>query len=217
MPSAAAHVLLAAPLLAACGGSVVFDEAGGDGGAAATTSSPSGAGGEGEHTSSVDATTVGAGPGSTSGITTSAGATVGASTTTAAGGGAADLFPEVLEALLTGDCMPAVGPDPLRGSMLVRYRNNGARAGSLDALRADAIFANDVEGWVFPLALEPTSSGPVEPGAVVDLEHLKVETPGDSSFVCSFCGAEGVVVLHWIDAAGDEVVSDAPFTLACAL
>ncbi|MBK8939711.1 MAG: hypothetical protein IPM79_19340 [Polyangiaceae bacterium] len=124
---------------------------------------------------------------------------------------------EIVEAKLGADCMPEVGPDPIQGSVLVSYTNLGSTAGALELERAEVLFASQVEAWVFPIALSPTSSGVIAGGTSAQLEHTKVATDGDSSFVCSLCGLPGTVSITWRAGNGTQVTDQLELTLLCAL
>ena len=100
--------------------------------------------------------------------------------------------------------MPAVGPDPIAGTVIIEYRNVGGSPGSATIDRADILFANPMEGWAFPLELDPKSSGTIGPGETLRVVHAKVATPGDASFVCQLCGIEGSIQIEFeeTDVAG---------------
>jgi hypothetical protein len=132
------------------------------------------------------------------------------------GGGTPAIVPTIEVVKLGANCMPVVGPDPLGGTVAVRYDNQGTAEGSLELLQAAVIFSNPMEGWVFGIELEPGSSGTVEAGSSTLVEHAKVESPGDSSFVCQLCGQEGSLELRYGDGLGNEVTTYAPFELGCA-
>lgn len=190
----------------ACGGTVVFEEDGG------------GAGGSNPSTSVASSQTA---VGTTSGPSASA-ATAGGSGPTATAvsvgqGGASDILLTITGTGLYGNCKPEVGPDPIGGSVAVAYYNAGSASGSLDGLRGTLTFATQVEGWVFPLSFDPSSSPVLSPGDEVEVEHLKVATDGDSSFVCQLCSMPATLALTWVDDVGSEVTAFADFRLACAL
>jgi hypothetical protein len=200
-------VLLGAVLLLsalACGGTVVFEEdeghdgqGGGEGAAGPTTATQAG-----------QAVSVGPGPTSAFAVGVSVGQ---------GGAPGTDIQPSIAAVELHGNCMPEVGPDPVGGTVLVDYRNVGGQPGSLDGLRATMTFATEVEGWVFPLQLDPTTSGVVDAGETMGVQHVKVATEGDSSFICQLCSMPGTITMSWVDAAGGEVTAYADFQLACAL
>ncbi|NUP12514.1 MAG: hypothetical protein HOW73_41240 [Polyangiaceae bacterium] len=174
--------ILLTVLLSGCGANVVFGEDPGDDGAGGG-SNDGGAGGDFPTTSSANG---GADPGGS-------------------------LDARVVEVKFFADCMPEVGPDPISGSVFIEYRNDGTKPASLDIVSADIVFANPMEGWVFPISLSPTSSGAVGGGSTISLEHAKVATPGDSSFVCSLCGQSGTFSVDWSDGTSDSV----DFQLSC--
>lgn len=174
-------------LLTGCGGLVVFERDDGEGGA---------------------------GGSSTTSTTSSTTATSSKSSTTSTGS-SAQIDPQIIDAKLGANCKPVVGPDPILGSIVVRYANQGSAAGSLEIADAQILIANPMEGWAFPLELSPTSSGTIAAGAVVDVEHAKVATPGDASFICSLCGLDASVTVRWLKDGGE--VSDVFATpLGCA-
>jgi hypothetical protein len=148
-----------------------------------------------------DVTTVGAGGGGTT-----------SSTSTAGGGGSASLVASIAQVNLGANCMPVVGDDPVSGSITVSYENTGTVPGAMTLTRADLLFTSAQEGWVFPLELDPTTSGAVEGGQTLEVEHLKVATPGDSSFVCQLCGTTGSVALYF--ERGEQTAS-AMFDFGC--
>lgn len=201
--------------VAGCGGTVVFSEDGGagDGGAGGggaddtVTTTTSGAGG---------ASTTGGGPvGTAVSATSSGGSVVTATASGGTGGGdVTSIIPIAAEMKLFADCMPEVEPDPVRGSVLVTYENQSdSFSGSLDLNQVDLVFANDVEGWVFPAAFQPISSGLVEAGATVITEHVKVDGGVDIASICQLCSQEGVAAMRWDSGATFET----PFFLECAL
>ena len=153
--------------------------------------------------------------GSTGAIGTVA-AQTGTGSSTQGVGGFGALTVTRVEAKMTADCMPVVGPDPMNGSVLVEYSNDSDAVGSLTLTRADVIFSNRVEGWVFPVDLMLISIV-VPPGETVTVEHLKGATDGDSSFVCQLCGAPGSVTLYFSQEDGTELVASGPLDLPCAL
>jgi hypothetical protein len=130
------------------------------------------------------------------------------------GQGDAQVAPAVTRVALGANCQPLVGDDPLSGTVTVSYENKGTGPGSLELTGADLVFSNPMEGWVFPLALSPTSSGVVPAGQTVSVEHVEGDTLGDSSFVCSLCGLEGSLSLRFASGA-EEVPVFAPVTLGC--
>ncbi len=171
-------------LLAGCGGAVVFDETGaGDDGAPGDGGGPS--------TASSAAATAG-GP-------ISATATGGGSTSS--GAGAPRIEARIDEVGLGANCMPSVGPDPIAGTVIIEYENLGDAAGSATIERADLVFASASESWVFPIELEPKSSGTIGPGESLTVIHAKVATPGDASFVCQLCGLEGSIQVQLAEPA----------------
>jgi hypothetical protein len=193
--------------LSGCGGTVVFEVGGDEGG-----------GGMGPVGSTGSATaasaTTGGGPG---GASSTSGDPVVASAVGAGGAAAGELVVSIVDVDLTADCMPVVGPDPVSGSVVVKYENVGTGSTRATDVRIDLVYTNEVEGWVFPIAVAPAESSPIPPGESRAVEHVKVETAGDASFICSLCGAEGVVALHGLDAASRELSASAPLRLACAL
>ncbi|MBL9025473.1 MAG: hypothetical protein JNL21_24975 [Myxococcales bacterium] len=174
-------------LLAGCGGLVVFERDDGEGGAG------------GSSTTSTTSTTT----------------ATSSKSSTASTGSSAQIDPEIIDVNLGANCMPKIGPDPILGSIVVRYTNQGNAAGSLVIADAQILIANPMEGWAFPLELSPTSSGTIAAGAVVDVEHAKVTTPGDASFICSLCGLDASVTVRWLKDGGE--VSDVfAVPLGCA-
>ena len=141
---------------------------------------------------------------------TSASATNGASS----GGGPARIEARIDEVGLGANCMPAVGPDPIAGTVIIEYRNVGGSPGSATIDRADILFANPMEGWAFPLELDPKSSGTIGPGETVAVIHAKVATPGDASFVCSLCSFEGSVQISFAEPDVSDLTGFA--VLACS-
>lgn len=133
----------------------------------------------------------------------------------AGGFGGGVLVPDILEVKLGANCMPVVGEDPLSGSVFVSYENGGAGTGSLTLDRADVVFTTAFEGWVFPIELSPTSSGPVPAGSSIEVEHVKGSTSGDASFVCSLCGMPGSATLYWSTPEGEEITDTEAFDLGC--
>jgi hypothetical protein len=120
----------------------------------------------------------------------------------------------VTHVALGANCQPVVGDDPISGTLTVSYESKGTGPGSLELTSADLVFSNPMEGWVFPLALSPTSSGVVPAGQTVSVEHVEGDTLGDSSFVCSLCGLAGSLSLRFASGA-EEVPVFAPVTLGC--
>lgn len=133
------------------------------------------------------------------------------------GGGTSAIKPTVLGVQLSADCMPVVGPDPMFGNIIVDYQNDGSGPGSMNITSAEVAFVNPMEGWVFPINLNPTTSGTIDPGTNHASQHDKVTTDGDASFVCNFCGQEGNVNLRFLDDQGVESQASSAFTLGCAL
>lgn len=133
------------------------------------------------------------------------------------GGGTSAIKPTILGVDLLGNCQPEVGPDPLSGNVIVDYENSGTGPGSMNITSAEAAFVNPMEGWVFPLNLNPTTSGTIDPGTNHASQHDKVATAGDSSFVCNLCGQQGTLNLRFIDDQGLESQASSTFTLVCAL
>lgn len=133
-----------------------------------------------------------------------------------AAGGNGPVTARIESVKLGADCMPEVPPDPIFGSVLVSYENLGTTPGSLELVRADLLFASDVEAWVFPLTLSPTASGTIGPGAVLQVELSEGETPGDASFVCSLCGLPASLTVTWRSPVGTEVTDQADLVLECA-
>jgi hypothetical protein len=196
--------------LAACGGTVEEDPdgAGGAGGSGSTSAA----------TSSASASTVSAT--ASSGDVSSSSTDVAATSVGSGGAGGTDggpIEPKIVDVELYANCKPEVGPDPIGGSFVVAYENFGDEPASLDDLSASLVFATKVEGWVFPMTMQPLSSGPVPADDLVEVLHTKIATEGDSSFVCTFCGVEGTLSLRWIGSSGGEVSLDEPVVLACAL
>ena len=169
-----------------CGGLVVFERDDGEGGAGGATAS----------SSSVTSTT--------------------SSTSSSSTGSNAQIDPEIVDAKIGANCMPEVGPDPIGGSIVVRYTNQGDAAGSLEVASAQVVISNPMEGWVFPIDLSPTSSGTVPAGSSVDIEHAKIATAGDSSFICALCGLDASVTVRWLKGDGGEVSDAFSTPLGCA-
>jgi len=94
----------------------------------------------------------------------------------------------------------------------VVYENIGGSVGSLEMDYVQVVFAIPMEGWVFPIELSPTSSGPVGPGGKIEVTHAKIATDGDSSFVCNFCGLQGTLTVSW--ANGEQQLFQ-DFDLGC--
>ena len=132
------------------------------------------------------------------------------------GGGTSAIKPTILAVQLGADCMPAVGPDPVNGSVTVEYENNGSGPGSMNITSAQITFANPMEGWVFPLNFNPTTSGTIDPGTTHATQHQKVATAGDSAFVCNLCDQQGTIDLRFLDDQGQESQASSAFTLGCA-
>jgi hypothetical protein len=131
--------------------------------------------------------------------------------------GPSAIKPTILGVQLTADCAPVVGPDPIIGNVIVNYENGGIGAGSMNITSADVTFANAMEGWVFAINLNPTTSGTIDAGTQHATQHDKVATAGDASFVCNFCGLQGDLNLRFLDDQGDESQAGSAFTLLCAL
>ncbi len=133
------------------------------------------------------------------------------------GGGTSAIKPTILGVQLTADCQPVVGPDPIFGNVTVDYQNDGSGPGSMNITSAEIAFVNPMEGWVFSINLNPTTSGTIDPGTNHASQHDKVATDGNASFVCNFCGFEGNVNLRFLDDQGLESQAGSAFTLVCAL
>lgn len=131
--------------------------------------------------------------------------------------GTSAIKPTILGVQLGADCMPVVGQDPIYGNVIVEYENSGTAPGSMNIVSAELAFVNAMEGWVFPLNFNPTTSGTIDPGTTHASQHDKVATAGDSSFVCSLCGQQGTVNLRFIDDQGLDSQASSAFTLGCAL
>lgn len=133
------------------------------------------------------------------------------------GGGSSAIKPTILGVQLGADCMPVVGPDPINGNVIVEYENSGTGPGSMNITSAEISVVSPVEGWVFPINLNPTTSGTIDPGTNHASQHDKVATAGDSSFVCQLCGQQGSLNLRFLDDQGLESQASSTFTLGCAL
>ncbi|MBI5534015.1 MAG: hypothetical protein HY898_14940 [Deltaproteobacteria bacterium] len=112
---------------------------------------------------------------------------------------AADVAPSALTMTILGiemwmNCMPAVPPDPLGGTITVRYDNS---------LGSAAAFATITQAqWALPATysfeLEPKESGLIPAGKVVDVAHKKVANSGKvAASPCSLCGQVGSLSLTW--------------------
>lgn len=133
------------------------------------------------------------------------------------GGGTSAIKPTILGVDLGADCQPEIGPDPINGNVVVNYENEGTGPGSMNIVSAEVTWVTPMEGWVFPLNFNPTTSGTIDPGTTHASQHDKVATAGDSSFVCSLCGQEGTLNLRFIDDQGLESQASSSFALACFL
>jgi len=132
------------------------------------------------------------------------------------GSGSSDVIPNITDVKLGGSCMPVVGPDPVAGSVVVSYENAGSTPGSAELFNASIYVSTSTEGWVFPLEMSPTSSGVIAPSGGATVEHVKVSTPGDSSFLCSLCGMEATLVMNWEQNDQTDVADSKAFIVGCA-
>jgi len=131
--------------------------------------------------------------------------------------GTSSIVPTIISLGFGAGCMPVVGPDPVFGSVFVEYDNQGTGNGNMNIVAAELVFVNAMEGWVFPIQLSPTASGSVAPSSTQTSEHLKVATPGDSSFICQLCGQSGQLSLRFVDDQGLEAGATEFFDFGCAL
>lgn len=180
--------------LAACGGIAVFDD--GVGGDAATGT--------------------GVGPSTTKATSKSATASTRASTSiqnsaNSMSSGSPDIRPTVLRVDLFGNCFLGDG-DRILGSVDVQYDNVGFGDGSLDITSAQIGFANPMEGWVFPISLEPTSSGFVQAGLSSVVTHKESNPMDDAAFICNLCSQMATLTLTYDN--GTQVGT--PFFFNCA-
>jgi hypothetical protein len=190
MRSALVGTLFCASVLCACGGLVVFDPDGAGGGI------DDGFGGAGSVTATQSSSS---------------------SSTTQGTGAAAPSIDAEIEAVKFGaNCMPVIGPDPMQGSVYVRYENTGSVAGSLSLTQASVVFANAMEAWLYSIELSPTTSGTIPAGEGASVEHAKVGIAGDSSFLCQLCGQTGTVELRFDDGFGNQQIEAQNFELGCA-
>lgn len=150
------------------------------------------------------------------GSVTATQSSVTSSTTQGTGAGAPSIDAEIEAVKLGANCMPVIGPDPMQGSVLVRYENTGASAGSLTLTQASVVFANAMEAWLYSIELSPTTSGTIPAGEGASVEHAKVGALGDSSFLCQLCGQTGTVELRFDDGFGNEQIEAQNFELGCA-
>lgn len=190
MRNALLGTLFSASALCACGGLVVFDGEGAGGGV------DDGQGGAGSITATQSSVT--------------------SSNTQGTGAGAPSIDAEIEVVKLGANCMPVVGPDPMQGSVLVRYENTGSVAGSLTLTQSSVVFANPMEAWLYTIELSPTTSGTLAAGEVASVEHSKVGVLGDSSFLCQLCGQTGTVELRFDDGSGNQQIEAQNFELGCA-
>lgn len=191
MRSALVATAFCASVLSACGGLVVFDAEGQGGGWG-----DDGQGGSGSVTATQSSAT--------------------STSTQGTGAGAPNIDAEIETVKLGANCMPVVGPDPMQGSVYVRYENLGSTPGSLALTQASVVFANAMEAWLFAIELTPTASGTLVAGELASVEHLKVGVVGDSSFLCQLCGQTGSVELRFDDGLGNEQIEAQNFELGCA-
>jgi hypothetical protein len=216
LPSLAALALVLAPSLS-CGGRVVFDGVGGDDAVGGDGQGGAGNTGNVGNGGSGNVGNVGNGGAGGTGNVGNGGAGNLGNGGTGNVGGSPIVVAQSAGAKLWADCMPEVGPDPLGGSVFVEYRNYGGSPGTIDLVDAVLVYSTPIEGWVFSLALSPTTVGPVAPGETLFVEHLEGMTPGNNSFLCNFCGTEGVLELRWQEPSGAEQFSQEPIVLMCAL
>jgi hypothetical protein len=139
------------------------------------------------------------------------------SSSVSSGSGPSSVLPNIIDVKLGVNCQPVVGPDPITGSVLISYDNTGSGPGSLDLVNAQIYVSTPREGWVFPIELSPSTSGVVQGGSSAQVDHQKVTTPGDSSFICSLCGFEATLVVNLEQDDGTDVADSAAFFIGCAL
>jgi len=159
------------------------------------------------------ATTSTSGPSSSS----STGASVSSSTSSGQGGSFQVVISDTPKVFL--DCMPVVAPDPVEASIDVTYDNTQGSAAAEAFIAGARLAMTGAAGsltWSFQL--EPSGSGPVQPGVALQQTHQKVPGSGSgrgTGAPCDYCGDQGEFELDVKDPDGAFTIGFG-VTVGCA-